>query len=488
MKYNKLSIGVIACMIILSSNAYGLTISPGIVNGGDFQRGERYNYDVYVTNQDPEPVSFTLDITPRSAYMEDFITISPGEVSLNTGETKIVTVALDVPNESSRLGNGSHQITILPNMATSNGAGVKIVSMPIIEIRFNINGTAIESLAIETFSAPDAKRGETITFEMTAKNTGDTRTEAFPFVEIQRYGSKIGLSQGYTEYILAPEKQTKMFTKYRTDNLEPGRYKAIAYAEYSGKKRTNAIEKTFKISPEDQKNTLPDEKDTTPHLSASQPRDYISIGSGDGNAQITRDIRADQNAAIEPDIASEDTAGEIRIKKLSLEGSEDNLKIIMLIENTNVNGLDYDAVFNIFSGDGIKEGIIISRGYINTGETAEIIKIWNGTKYRNHNVSAEVTYEIDGRMEKARSYAAIEIKGQENSITGNILGATSPVKKKAIIAVFILLAVAGAIVFMRRRKQILKKQAQDMRKNAEKSEEPSTKSDDGKSENLKKTN
>ena len=446
MKSRILLTSTVAFLIVLFSSASAITISPGIVNAGDLDRGKAYSYDIYMTNQDSESVSVALEITRRSSYMEKFANISPKDISLNPGETKKVRILLNLPNESSEMENGTHHLTILPGILTGNGAGVKIISMPIIQLIFTIPGTVTESMSLESFSAPDAKIGDIMTFELLAGNTGNVRTVAFPFVEIQRYGSIIGLSEGYTEYIVAPEKQVKLFTKYSTLGMEPGKYRAIAYIEYAGKKKTNTIEKTFSILPPAKKTDPHEEKDAAAPVHSIPPKGYISIGGE--KTPISLDSDSDKPINYESETSTTDSLGEIIARNLSLEQSGNSLAIILVLENTHGTGLEYDAVFNIFSGDGTKEGTIITRSYLNKLETAEIRKTWNisGNGYGNYTITAEITYEIEGRVETVKKTSSVEIKRPANSITGNILGAAVSEKIPAVLAIVLFISACAIII------------------------------------------
>lgn len=449
---------IAACLLLVSvSDASAITISPSIISPGELERGGTYQYYVYLTNQDTEAVSMTLEITPRSKYLEEFVAIDPKELTLSSGETKKISISITIPNESVRLSNGTHALTILPNIIADKESGMKILSSSIIAVQFTVPGTVIEMMILDSFNAPDVKKGETMTFELSGKNVGNTRSSAFPFVDIQRYGSEIGHSQGYTEYLVEAGRSARMFTKYTTANLEPGKYKAIAYIEYADKRRTTSIEKTFSIIADNVDKGSPDTEETSasskPAVKAypalNTERNTINIG-GQKNNGIT-----DQQT--EPETAGE-TSGELLIRKLSIGASGRVLEIQLEIENTGAIDLDYDLVFSIFSGSG-KEGIIISSGTITERETAEIIKIWNASRSGNYTVDAELTYmKGDGTKETVAKSTSINIDGNgvSNSITGELLRNISPGKAAAIIIALIALVVIALWIKNRRKPQKLK--------------------------------
>ena len=70
--------------------------------------------------------SLMLSVTPRARNLAPFVTIGPEELDINPGETKEVKIELSLP--ANALANGSHTLTILPEIITAAGTGVKAIS------------------------------------------------------------------------------------------------------------------------------------------------------------------------------------------------------------------------------------------------------------------------------------------------------------------------------------------------------------------------
>ena len=445
MKKPMLIPATLVILLCLAGNGFSIAVSPSVISAGELQRGNAYVYESYITNTDTVPITLALDITPRSEYLENFVTVTPETLTIGPGKKELVKIELSIPNVSTEVTNGTHILTILPSTDATGAHGVQIISTSVIELRFTIPGIVKDSLTLETFNAPDAEIGQTILFELYAKNTGNIRARAFPFVEIYRYGAKIDTANGITEYAIEPSNSVKMNVRYGTSSLESGKYRAVAYVEYSDSKRTNILEDTFKIKSKEKEDQPAQEsqpsKDTETPVSQETPypgeEDTISIG-GSPNGQETVSVT-------KPDTKESD----IQIRNLTAESKGKTVLITLELENTGTKDVDYTLEFHIFDNFQKKLATLISAGHIKGTETLQIKKSWDAPHDGNYTINAQVTYsKYNGTFIKtARKETSVEVKEDRDKLTGLIFS-TSNISK---IIILILLSAILLILALRKK-------------------------------------
>jgi len=439
MKKTILIPATLAILLCLAGNAFSIAVSPAVISAGYLQRGSAYEYESYITNPGPDPVTLKLDITPSSEYLKNHITITPKTLTIAPGKTETIKITLDIPNASTAVTNGTHTLAILPGIDTTATQGVKLVSTSLIELRFTIPGIVIDNVALESFNAPDAEIGQTIIFELYAKNTGNIRQSAFPFVEIYRYGIKIDTARGITEHIIEPSASSKMTIKYSTSSLQSGKYRATAYIEYSDSKKTNTLEDNFRLESRNEEDQPAQEdqssKDTQTPTSQDpsdpgEEEDTISIGDTPDNQQTYPLDKQDPKT----------TDGDIQIRNLIAESKGKTVLITLELENTGTKDIDYDLELHIYDKFQKKIGTIITTGHIKGTETHLIKKSWDAPGNGNYTIEAQVTYsKYDGTFIKvAKEETSIEIKEDQNRLTGLFLQTSGASK---ITLVILLLAV-----------------------------------------------
>ncbi len=425
-----------AVLFCLISSGFSISVSPAVISAGYLQRGSEYVYESYITNPGTAPVTLELDITPRSEYLKNFVTITPKTITIGPGKKELVKITLSIPDESTTVTNGTHILTILPLIDATDAQGVQIISTSVIELRFTTPGIVKDSLTLETFNAPDVETGQTILFELYAKNTGNIRARAFPFVEIYRYGAKIDTINGITEYIIEPSNSVKMNVRYSTSSLESGKYRAVAYAGYSDSKRTNTLEDTFKIESKEKEDQPTQEgqpsKDTETPASQETPypgeEDTISIGDS-GNKQETVSVTEE---------------GDIQIRNLSAESEGKTVLITLELENTGTRDIDYTLEFHIFDNFQKKLATIISAGHIKGTEILQIKKSWDAPHDGNYTINAQVTYsKYNGTFIKtAKKETSVEVKEDRDKLTGLFLHTSNTSITLLILISAILLILA----------------------------------------------
>ncbi len=429
-------------LLCLAGNGFSIAVSPSVISAGYLQRGSAYVYESYITNHGPDPVTLKLDITPGSEYLKSYVTITPETLTIGSGKTETIKITLTIPNASTAVTNGTHTLAILPGIDTTAAQGVKLVSTSLIELKFTIPGIVIDHLTLETFNVPDAEAGQTIIFELYAKNTGSIRQSAFPFVEIYRYGTKIDTARGITEYIIEPSASVKMTIKYSTSSLEPGKYRASAYIGYSDSKKTNLLEDTFKIKSKNeedqpaQEDQSPKDTETTTSQDPSDPgeeEDTISIGDSPGNQETYPYDKQDPQTK----------EGDIQIRNLFAESKGKTVLITLELENTGTKDIDYDLEFHIYDRFQKKIGTIITAGHIKGTETLRIKKSWNAPGSGNYTIEAQVTYsKYDGTFIKvAKEKTSIQIKEDRNKLTGLFLHTSGASKITILILLLAILLI-----------------------------------------------
>jgi len=425
-------------LLCLAGSAFSIAVSPAVISAGYLQRGSTYVYESYITNPDNTPLTLELGITPSSGYLKNYVTITPRTLTIAPGKTETIKITLTIPNASTAVTNGTHTLAILPGIDTTAATGVRLVSTSLIELKFTIPGIVKDIMALESFNAPDTETGQAIIFELYAKNTGNIRQSAFPFVEIYRYGTKIDTARGITEYIIEPSASVKMTIKYSTSPLESGKYMANAYITYSDSKKTNILEDNFRLTSKNEEDQPTQQDQSQKGTETATSKDPYDPGEEEDTISIGDTHPADNQQNDPYDKQDPQTKeGDIQIRNLITEQKGKTVQITLELVNTGTKDIDYDLEFHIYDRFQKKIGTIITSGHIKGNENLEIKKTWDAPKNGNYTIEAQVTYsKYDGTFIKvAKEETSIEIKEDHNRLTGLFLHTSNTSK----ITLFILL-------------------------------------------------
>jgi len=405
MNYRKFIILTCTLLYFLIAPAHCLRVySP--IEAGELELMSSYNYTVWMENQENRSYEIILSITPRSGYLDPYVTMSPNRFVIDPYERKGIDVTLNLPSD---MAPGEHILTILPEVIEKGLSGTLTLGMSVIEIKFRIPGVVRKELRLSDFNI--TVNGE-VEFKFIAENTGNVRLGAFPYVEIRRYyGSPATIVRGKTQYLIEPSSSVEMQLKH---SEQSGTYYATAYLDYG--ETTNKITKEFVISTpeseieEDRQETLPETE--------------IIINE-------TINITGEE----EPEKRSE-----IRIRKLEIKPVYigQPLSIILEIENIGPDNLTYELSINIFDINRENLGVISDSGTLDGYEIKRIEKEWSSNKTGDYNIKADILY---GNNLANKEGKEMWTRVMKKTPTGFAIADTTSMATVAIVLIIILIVV-----------------------------------------------
>ena len=340
------------------------------VEAGELELMHSYHYTTWIENTENRSYEVILSITPRSEYLDPYVTISPNHLVIGPYERKAINLTLSLP---SNMAPGEHTLTILPEIIEKGLSGTITLGMSVIEMKFRVRGEVRKDLKLTDFNI--TVEGKEAKFRLIAENTGNVRLGAFPYVEIRRYyGSPAVLVKGSTQYLIEPSSSAIIELKYADQS---GTYYATAYLDYG--EISNKITKEFTIS------EIQVQNGTGTQASGNQEESY-SNGNG---TEIIINKTIDITGEEKPEKSSE-----IRISKLEAEPVYigNPLSIMLEIENIGSDNLTYQFNINIFDISREKLGVMSDYGILNGYETKKIEKEWSSNKPGDYNIKLELMY------------------------------------------------------------------------------------------------
>jgi len=209
---------------IVSNSAFALDVSPSVVDAGLLELNRTYEYSVYIINRDTDIYDLNLSITQRAKYLDGCVDFSPKEFEIVPGTRQEIKMHLNA--SACYLGPGVHNLLIIPKVSEANTTGVKVVSVPVISLKFMVPGDVEPMFALEVFDMERSiDEGDTLHFSMILNNTGNVRVSAVPYVEIRKYGALIDIARGTTEVLLEPGSVEEVEFSY-SGTLQGGNYEA----------------------------------------------------------------------------------------------------------------------------------------------------------------------------------------------------------------------------------------------------------------------
>jgi hypothetical protein len=351
----------LAVFLFLIAPAYCLRVDSPVL-AGELELMKTYHYTVAMENTENRSYEVLLSITPRSEYLDPYVTMSPNHFVIGPYEEVMINITLNTP---SSMPPGEHVLTILPNVIEEGLSGTVTIGMTIIELKFTIPGEVKKELNLAKFSA--AVDGNEVIFILNAENTGNVRLGAFPYVEIIRYyGAPAVVLRGMTQYLIGPSSSADMEMRH---SFQPGTYYATAYLDYG--EETNKITKVFEIEGTEE------EQDN---------QGGYSDNYYDTETNETIDITGEE----EP----EKTMG-IRIRKLEAEPAHAGspVRILLELENIGPDNIAYDYDLNIFDLNGNKLDMISNSGTLEGYEIKSLENEWSTYIPGDYRIVAELSYE-----------------------------------------------------------------------------------------------
>jgi len=407
---------VIAIFYFLFSPAHCLIVYP--IDAGELELMQTYHYTTWIENTENRTYEIVLSITPRSEYLDPYVTMSPNHLVIGPYEKNGIDLTLSLPDD---MAPGEHMLTILPEIIETGLSGTLTLGMSVIEMKFSIPGAVRKELGLSDFNI--TVNSSDVEFMLLAENTGNVRLGAFAYVEIRRYyGSPATMVNGKTQYLIEPDSSVEMQLGY---SLQPGTYYATAYLDYIAG-ISNKITRTFTISTTDEE--VNETTEETEDQEESLPETEIIINE-------TIDITDEE----EPEKISE-----IRVRKLEAEPVYigQALSIILEIENIGPDDLIYQFNINIFDINGERLETISDSGTLNGYEIKRIEREWSTSKPGDYNVKAEILYgnNLADKQEKG-----VWTRVLEKTPTGLVIADPSNLLAGILFALIVL-----AIVWYRR--------------------------------------
>ncbi|MCK4551013.1 MAG: hypothetical protein KAT91_03590, partial [Candidatus Aenigmarchaeota archaeon] len=366
-------------------SASAIGVSPAFFDAGFLEMNGIYEYYTYLNNEDNITYNITLLTTPRAEYLASCTAFFPEQFEIKPGEIKEIKILLNTG--SCELTPGNHQLIILPEVAAKTTAGVKTVSLPSISVQFSIEGGVNPMLALEDFEMPaNLEVGEEFHFSLTAKNTGNVRVGAIPFVDIKKHGVVIHTARGTTEALI-DYGTTREFEFSHNYPIAAGDYVASAYVIYFDGQVTNTKDVSFTVIkgsiPEDVKNE--DGDDSTP----SSPGFFETINIGDEDDVFTG----------EQDASPENYMGNgmgIVIVDLEAYIVAQSVSVSLSFENKDDSDLDYSLRVAIFDSNGRVVADTKENNTLPALELKKVNKVLFAGPDKTYAVDVNITYSAGG--------------------------------------------------------------------------------------------
>ena len=258
--------------LALAQGAAGIGIAPAIIEPAEqFEPGATAQFTVEVSNLNTIEKTFylsTRDIigvrdggvpifadstSEKTGYeISDWLTLSAQEIFLLPGETKNVTILMNVPQEVSPGSHfGSMIISAEPPKLRSSGAGIGYEVANIISIR--IAGDALESARIRQFSTSQYIYGKTeVDFNVRIENEGNTLIKPIGPLEVKNmFGKQVAMlkfneskASVFPRTVTNPEGTREFDIKWLDESPGFGRYEALLSVVYGEQGSINTISST----------------------------------------------------------------------------------------------------------------------------------------------------------------------------------------------------------------------------------------------------
>lgn len=224
-------VSVFLALILITESSSALGISG--VSFADVEQGRNYTHAVTLVNSPRDfNNSFVVEI---DGAIKDWIKVSPVEFDLAKGESKQISITLEVPKDA-RLGEIAGTITAIgkktvPTNESGGGASVGYAVATKGNIYANvIKPGALASVEITNVEVPsNVAPGSVAKFTVTSKNNGNVATSANFKLDIKKDGEVIASLPGNPiDFALGEEKTIKLF--WDTQGVTEGRYEAYIEA------------------------------------------------------------------------------------------------------------------------------------------------------------------------------------------------------------------------------------------------------------------
>ena len=221
---------IIVIILLIFSIFTGTASALGITNAGFGNVEQGNTYDIPVTVITSELGFDNHFIIEIEGDLTDWVSVTPMEFDLPSGENQTLTVNLEVP-ENARLGEYKGSITAVGQKGvpaageTSGGAGVgyTIAARSILSASV-IKPNAVESVSVTHIDAPGSVKPDSVVkFDISIKNTGNVPAIATPTLLISSDSGTTEIPGVPVELEMDEETTIKLYW----DALEKGTYTAV---------------------------------------------------------------------------------------------------------------------------------------------------------------------------------------------------------------------------------------------------------------------
>ncbi|NOR84848.1 hypothetical protein GQ473_01915 [archaeon] len=366
-------------------SVFAIGVSPAFFDAGVLEMNRTYEYYAYLNNEDSTVHNITLLITPRAAYLEQCALFFPKQFEIKPGEIKDIKILLNT--SSCELTPGNHQLIILPEVAAKSNVGVNTVSLSSISVQFLIEGEVTPMLVLEDFNMPaKLEFGEEFYFSLTAKNTGNVRVGAIPFVNIKKHGVVIHTAKGTTEALIEPG-ITRKFEFSHNYPLKSGEYVASAFVRYFDGQVTNIKDVSFNVI----KSSISEE------VKNEGGDDSISIAPGFFETINIGEV--DDVFITEEEFVSENYRdNDMGIVIVDLEAFivAPSVSVLFSFENMNDSDINYSFSVAIFDSNGRMVTDIKEDSTIRAFELKKVNKVMYAGLDKTYAVEVDLIYDVGG--------------------------------------------------------------------------------------------
>lgn len=415
-----------------------ISVSPALFDAGIIETNNIYEYYIDLSNDDSTTQNITLLITPRSNYLVSCITFSQKQFEIKPGETKEIKIILNTG--FCELAPGDHQLIILPEVAAKTNACVKIVSMSSITLQFSIEGEVNPMLLLEDFEMPvKIEADEDFDFSLIAKNTGNVRVGAIPFVDIKKHGVVIHTARGTTEALIDSGAIRELEFSHNYF-LASGDYVASAYVQYFDGRITGIKDISFNVVQGSIQNDVKKDEDDGNIPSSPGFFDTINIGAVDDIFIAKQDVVSENYTGDDIGIAIVDIKAYIVAQNVSVSFS---------FENMVDSDLDYKLSVTIFDSNGRMVVDTEENSIVRAFELKNVNNVLSVGSDKTYAVEVNITYSMGG-IEKTVQRRII---AKEYSSPTGLFVYRSSTGIFAVVLIFILLYIFNNRKFVPRRKK-----------------------------------
>ncbi len=267
-------------ILALTLLCLALYVQPTVVD----VEGGQFDHVFTIVNDDPRPITATLELHEFARYLQDTHTISATTIALRPGESRNVQVRGRVP---SALGPETH---LLRYELVSNGQRQDAFTL-----RIPVTGTPRLHPALDV-RAQDVLRQEPLAATAQLSNFGNVIAYYNLSLHVRQEATPIGTIEYPRLVQVLPGEQTEIGLLY-TDRLEPGEYSVRLQAVVNEERSLDATV-PFRVLLDDQVYRTRQGDDLILTLSGTAQAQSITYVLSRNNRELVRDVLIAENDTV----------------------------------------------------------------------------------------------------------------------------------------------------------------------------------------------